>query len=129
MDFTLRVGGFLAGRGDKISISGARPTSNVFLLDGINANDLYNRTPGSTAGVFPEVETVREFSVLTNSYSAEYGRGAGGVINAVTKPGTNEKDRTFFFAAYEGLRQRWSLYALNIWPMQLARPTIPATQA
>jgi len=140
--------GFVGGRGDKISISGARPTSNVFLLDGTDANDIYNRTPGSAAGVFLGVETVREFGVVTNSYSAEYGRASGGVINAVTKAGTNQvhgtgfwflrnsaldarnsfdpvdgppdfkrnqfgatlggplrKDRTFFFAAYEGLRQ------------------------
>ena len=141
--------GFFGGRGQKISVSGARPTSNTFLLDGTNANDLYNRTPGSSSGVFLGVDTVREFSVITNSYSAEYGRAAGGVINAVTKSGTNElhgsifeflrnsaldarnffdqgpspppfkrsqfggtlggpikNGKSFFFGAYEGLRQR-----------------------
>ena len=50
---------------------------------------MYNKTPGSSAGVLLGVEAVQEFQVLTNSYSAEFGRSAGGVINAVTRSGAN----------------------------------------
>src|SRR5262249_41042862 len=52
-------------------------------------NNVYNKTPGSSAGVLLGVEAVLEFQVLTNAYSAEFGRSAGGVINAVTRSGAN----------------------------------------
>jgi hypothetical protein len=81
--------GTLSAGGAKISISGARPQANSFLLDGTDVNDYKNTMPGSVAGLFLGVETVREFRVLTNSFSAEYGRSAGGVITAVTRSGTN----------------------------------------
>ena len=79
----------VGGRTPKISINGARPEQNSFLLDGTDINNVYNKTPGSSAGVLLGVEAVLEFQVLTNSYSAEFGRSAGGVINAVTRSGTN----------------------------------------
>jgi len=78
------------GFGQKISISGGRYTSNVFLIDGTVMNDAYNSAGGSADGVAAGVESVREFKVITNSYSAEYGQHTGGVINAVTRGGTNE---------------------------------------
>ncbi|HET7746947.1 MAG TPA: carboxypeptidase regulatory-like domain-containing protein, partial [Vicinamibacteria bacterium] len=80
----------IGGRTPKISINGARPEQNNFLLDGTDINNVYNKTPGSAAGVLLGVEAVREFQVLTNAYSAEFGRSAGGVITAVTRSGTNE---------------------------------------
>jgi outer membrane receptor protein involved in Fe transport len=80
----------VGGRTPKISINGARPEQNSFLLDGTDINNVYNKTPGSAAGVLLGVDAVREFQVLTNAYSAEFGRSAGGVINAVTRSGTNE---------------------------------------
>jgi hypothetical protein len=79
----------VGGRTPKISINGARPEQNNFLLDGTDINNVYNKTPGSAAGVLLGVEAVLEFQVLTNAYSAEFGRSAGGVINAVTRSGTN----------------------------------------
>jgi outer membrane receptor protein involved in Fe transport len=79
----------VGGRTPKISINGARPEQNSFLLDGTDINNVYNKTPGSSAGVLLGVEAVLEFQVLTNAYSAEFGRSAGGVINAVTRSGTN----------------------------------------
>ncbi|MBI4456743.1 MAG: TonB-dependent receptor [Acidobacteria bacterium] len=78
------------GAGPRISISGARPTQNNFLLDGSDVQDATGRTPAGVSGTTLGVETVREFSVLTSIYSAEYGKVAGGVVNAVTKSGTNE---------------------------------------
>ena len=79
----------VGGRTPKISINGARPEQNNFLLDGTDINNVYNKTPGSVAGVLLGVEAVLEFQVLSNAYSAEFGRSAGGVINAVTRSGTN----------------------------------------
>src|SRR5436309_628458 len=79
----------VGGRTPKISINGARPEQNSFLLDGTDINNVYNKTPGSSAGVLLGVDGVLEFQVLTNAYSAEFGRSAGGVINAVTRSGAN----------------------------------------
>ncbi|MGH8245115.1 MAG: carboxypeptidase regulatory-like domain-containing protein, partial [Gammaproteobacteria bacterium] len=79
----------VGGRTPKISVNGARPEQNNFLLDGTDINNVYNKTPGSVAGVLLGVEAVLEFQVLTNAYSAEFGRSSGGVINAVTRSGAN----------------------------------------
>jgi hypothetical protein len=77
------------GFGKKLSISGTRYNSSLFLLDGATMNDSTN-TAGSAAGTLAGVETVREFKVITNAFDAEYGRHTGGVVNAVTKSGTNQ---------------------------------------
>ena len=78
------------GNGVALSISGNRPTGNVFLVDGLVVNDFANASPGSGLNVNLGVEAVREFRVLTNEYTAEYGRSTGGVVTAVYKSGTNE---------------------------------------
>src|SRR5215510_6451192 len=88
------------GRGTRFSVAGARPSQNLFQLDGTNINDALNNTPGSAQGLLVGVETVKEFRVLTNTYSAEYGRSTGGVFLAVTKSGTND----FSGSAFEFLR-------------------------
>src|SRR3989475_2923639 len=162
----------VGGRTPKISINGARPEQNSFLLDGTDMNNVYNKTPGSSAGVLLGVEAVLEFQVLTNAYSAEFGRSAGGVINAVTRGGTNalhgsgfefhrnswfdaknffdpkdkpipdffrnqfggtlggplRKDRTFFFAAFEGLIERLGVSGLTAVPDDNARLGILPTR-
>ena len=89
--------GSTSGFGTKISISGARPSANSFLLDGNFVNDTMNNTPAGATGHFLGVETLREFSVLTNTYSAEYGQSMGGIINAVTKSGTNQLHGSAFY--------------------------------
>src|SRR6266478_7156676 len=86
----------VGGRTPKISINGARPEQSSFLLDGTDINDVYNKTPGSVGGVLLGVEAVLEFRVLTNSYSSEFGRSAGGVVNAVTRSGTNQFHGSLF---------------------------------
>lgn len=83
------------GFGRKISVVGTRYTSNSFLLDGADVNNLSN-SAGSAAGTMAGVETVREFKVVTNAYDAEYGRHTGGVISAITKSGTNEFHGSLF---------------------------------
>ncbi|MBL8221286.1 MAG: TonB-dependent receptor, partial [Bryobacterales bacterium] len=78
-----------------ISINGGRPGSNEILADGIpSAPPLVNPIQGYS--VFPSVDAVQEFKVQTNSYSAEFGRSGGGVINLVFKSGTNQLHGSVF---------------------------------
>ncbi|MBC7911743.1 MAG: carboxypeptidase regulatory-like domain-containing protein, partial [Pyrinomonadaceae bacterium] len=77
------------GSGVKFSAFGARPHSNLFLVDGTDINDQADFTPGSAAGMVLGIETLREFKVLSSNYGADYGRKSGAVVVAVTKSGTN----------------------------------------
>src|SRR6202008_2948201 len=67
-----------------------RPSQQNYRIDGISVNDYANTGPGSVEGATLGVDAVQEFSVLTSNYAAEYGRTSGGVVNAVTKFGTND---------------------------------------
>lgn len=78
-----------SGNGSRLTVSGARPSENNFRMDGVGINDNSNSTPGNMLGTNLGVESIREFSIVSNSYSAEYGRSTGAVINAVTKSGAN----------------------------------------
>ena len=69
-------------------------------MDGLVVNDFANASPGSGLNVNLGVEAVREFRVLTNEYTAEYGRSTGGVVTAVFKSGAND----FHGNAFEFLR-------------------------
>lgn len=152
-----------------VSINGSRPNQNSFLLDGgANSNPAFNGP-----AMFPSLDSVEEYKVQTNNYSAEFTNAAGGVINLVTKSGTNGlhgslfeflrndkltandffinragrkeapfrynqfggaiggpivipgayngKDRTFFFASYEGLRWVRGLITTGTMPTVLER--------
>jgi hypothetical protein len=88
------------GFGQQLTISGARPQQNNYRLDGISLNDYANGAPGSVLGGNLGVDAIQEFSVLTSNYSAEYGKTSGGVVNAITRSGTNE----FHGSVYEFLR-------------------------
>lgn len=72
--------------GPSVSISGSRPTQNAFLFDGGFFNALF-RNSGLN---YPPPDALQEMKVLTNGFSAEYGRNAGAVFNVVTRSGTNE---------------------------------------
>jgi hypothetical protein len=88
------------GFGAQLTISGGRPTQNNYRLDGLSINDYGNGGPGSVIGGNLGVDAIQEFSVLTGNYSAEYGRTSGGVVNAISKSGTN----AFHGDIYEFLR-------------------------
>src|SRR5947208_989968 len=88
------------GFGAALSISGARPDQNNYRLDGVSINDYSNGAPGSVLGDNLGVDAVQQFSVLGSNYPAQYGRTTGGVINAVTRSGTN----AFHGSVYEFLR-------------------------
>src|SRR5215831_10942354 len=72
--------------GQSISSNGARADDINYNLDGGSNQDHYTNVNNP----FPNPDAVEEFSVQTNSYSAEYGRGAGAIVNVVTKSGTNQ---------------------------------------
>ena len=151
------------GLGTQMTVSGGRPQQNNYRIDGISINDYSNGGPGSALGIDLGVDAIQEFSVVTANAQADYGKTSGGVINAVTRQGTNtlhgsvyeflrnsaldarnyfdpatippfrrnqfgadlggpiKKDRTFFFADYEGLRQDQSATQLAVVPTQAAR--------
>src|ERR1700686_2794266 len=153
------------GFGQQLTISGARPQQNNYRLDGISLNDYANGAPGSVLGGSLGVDAIQEFSVITSNYSAEYGKTSGGVVNAITRSGTNQihgsayefirnsaldarnffddptqstppfkrnqfggavggpifKNRTFFFADYEGIRQSKGITTVTDVPSAAAR--------
>lgn len=74
-----------SGRGAGFSINGQRSASTDILLDGAENVDTFTASVGQTV----PLDSVQEFSVLTNGFTAEYGRASGGVVNLVTKSGTN----------------------------------------
>src|ERR1700724_3658553 len=79
----------LKGFGAQLSISGGRPVQNNYRLDGVSVNDYANGGPTNVLGGALGVDAIQEFSVITSNYSAQYGRTSGGVVNAVTKSGSN----------------------------------------
>lgn len=74
---------------DSVSVNGQDPRFNNYMLDGSNNNDdVIGQRAGAQARI--ALEAVQEFQVLTNQFDAEYGRTSGGIINAISKSGTNE---------------------------------------
>jgi hypothetical protein len=98
-----------AGRGGGISIGGTRSEQNSFQLDGMSNTAQWD----SGISFRPSVEAIEEFKIEVSNYSAEFGRGAGGQINVVTRSGTN----AFHGALYEFNRndalQARNLFDLN----------------
>ncbi|MFY9528919.1 MAG: carboxypeptidase regulatory-like domain-containing protein [Candidatus Acidiferrales bacterium] len=91
-----QVGSHARGLGSQLSIDGNRPTQNTYRLNGVIINDYSNAGPGNVLGGNLGVDAIQEFSVLTSNYSAEYGFTSGGVVNAITKSGTNQVHGTAF---------------------------------
>ena len=81
-----------------INSSGTREDSTNYLLDGINLSDMAQ----NQITLQPNIDMVQEFKVQQNSFSAEYGRNAGIIVNAVTKPGSN----AIHGSVYEFLRNQ-----------------------
>ena len=76
--------------GANISVRGSRPEQNRYLLNGIDASTTFGTSPVSAANIIMGVEGLQEFKVLTSDYSAAYGMKQGGVVNMVTKSGTQD---------------------------------------
>jgi outer membrane receptor protein involved in Fe transport len=139
--------------------SGGREEFNSYLIDGVDNNDHYE----NSFALQPPVDSIQEFKIATSSYSAEYGRNAGGQVNLITRGGGNNfhgslyeylrnqtldarnffdaknpqklirnqfgvtaggpvaRDRTFFFANFDGLRERDGLTRVTIVPTPAQR--------
>jgi carboxypeptidase family protein/TonB-dependent receptor-like protein len=87
------------GRAPEYSIAGSRPIGQAILLDDENLQNFWNKGMSSVMGSSLGVEAIGEFQTLTNTYTAQFG-GNGGVINAVSKSGSNN----FHGSAYEFFR-------------------------
>lgn len=96
LPYPYRDGGSVVAHGLGMSVNGQDPRANVYLLDGTLLNDMTNGPAGSAAGTALGTETVQEFRVETNAYSAEFGRMAGGQVNVLTKAGTNSINGSLF---------------------------------
>ena len=88
--FAHRDNGSVVAHGTAMSVNGQDPRANVYLLDGTLLNDFTNGPAGSAASTALGMDTVQEFRLETNSYSAQFGRNIGGQINAITKSGSNQ---------------------------------------
>ena len=77
------------GYSQKVSISGSRPNDVGVLLDGTEVKGLDQSVPSGVSGNFIGAEAIQEFKIERNSYTAQYGGASGGIINVVTKAGTN----------------------------------------
>src|SRR5438874_4977629 len=84
-------GGYSPNAGN-LSVNGQRETANAFLVNGGDVSE--GRNLG--AGLVPNLDSVEEFRLITNSFDAEYGKFSGAVMNAVTKSGTNSIHGTVF---------------------------------
>ena len=98
--------GNVNSNGTTISVNGQRARSNNFTIDGGDNNDL---TLGGPSFFVDNQDTVAEFQVITNNFSAEYGRNQGAIVNIVTKSGTNQ----FHGTAFEFYRSANYLDSLN----------------
>ena len=110
------------------NVNGMRSTYNNFLLDGVDNNEDGTSNQGYSAQVVQaSPDAVNEFKVITNNYSAEYGRVGGAVVSAALKSGTNE----FHGSGWEFLRNtdlNAIGYTFNPNPAFFQKPTLQRNQ-
>ncbi|HYL97395.1 MAG TPA: carboxypeptidase regulatory-like domain-containing protein, partial [Blastocatellia bacterium] len=98
--------GNVNGNGTTLSVNGNRARSNNFTIDGVDNNDL---SIGGPSYFVDNQDQVSEFQVITNNFSAEYGRNQGAIVNIVTKSGTN----SYHGSAFEFHRDAANFDSLN----------------
>jgi hypothetical protein len=102
------------GFGTRISMAGSRVDQTAWLLDGTNIRGAaIFGVPGASSGLVLGVEAVAEFQVLTSNYSAEVGGTSGGVVNMVSKSGTNR-----FHGSLYAFHRNDGLDALNYFDVE-----------
>jgi hypothetical protein len=91
IDFTLKSAGTSTSNGNTFSVEGRRPMENIVLLNGIEytGSSQLADTPGGASGELLGIDAVREFNILTDTYSAGYGKRAGGQVTVATQSGTS----------------------------------------
>src|SRR6267378_6685543 len=92
INYTYKSPGTVTSQGNTFSVAGRRPLENIFLMNGVEytGSSQLSITPGGVSGNLLGVDAVREFNVLTGTYSAEYGKRAGAQVIAVTQSGSNQ---------------------------------------
>uniref|UniRef100_A0A7V4XT89 TonB-dependent receptor n=1 Tax=Acidobacterium capsulatum TaxID=33075 RepID=A0A7V4XT89_9BACT len=101
--YTQQSGATSAGRTGDFNVNGIHSLQNDFILDGIDNNTFSENVQElSTEAAHPSVDTIAQFNVITNPYSAEYGRSPGAVVSVNTKSGTNK----FHGLGYEYVRNQ-----------------------
>lgn len=159
--------------GGKFAVNGLPSKNITYLIDGSDVTDPHGIIPtlGGATGAALGVEAIKEFRIITTNYTAEYGREAGGVIEAIITSGTNQfhgsafifhrndnldaknffddpdrripefkrnqfgfslggpikRERTFFFANYEGLREDLGVTQSFVAPNLAARQGVLPT--
>jgi hypothetical protein len=91
--FNSRDKGLLGG--SDFSVNGNPYTNNLFLVDGVNNNDVGSNR---TILVYPSTDAIAEFKMVRNSYGPEYGQASGAIISITTKSGENQFHGGFFYA-------------------------------
>jgi hypothetical protein len=106
--------------GADFSVNGNPSTNNLFLIDGVNNNDVGSNR---TILIYPSVDAVAEFKMLTNSYSPEYGQASGAVISITTRSGENQFHGGLF---YEGRNDKLNAnnFANNASPVRSPKPPL-----
>ncbi|MGH7549949.1 MAG: carboxypeptidase regulatory-like domain-containing protein, partial [Gemmatimonadota bacterium] len=100
--------------GGQFSLGGGRTSATNVTVDGVDANNsFFGENRGSSRIPFTfSLESIKEFQIITNGFDVEYGNYTGGIVNAVTKGGTNEfhgsgflyrRDEAFTADGFEGL--------------------------
>lgn len=85
-------------RGQGISIGGQRSTEVSFMIDGVDNNNQSIASQGNQKEVVkPSIDALAEFKVITNGFSAEYGKSSSGIVSLAIKSGTNELHGTGFY--------------------------------
>ncbi|OFV99142.1 MAG: hypothetical protein A3F68_13110 [Acidobacteria bacterium RIFCSPLOWO2_12_FULL_54_10] len=78
-------------------VNGQIDQATLFLLDGSDINDQFSgRTPSGASGLLLGLDSVQEFQVQLNSFKSEYGRNAGGILQVVTRSGSNQLHGSVF---------------------------------
>ena len=94
--------GLLAG--SDISVNGNPVTNNLWLVDGVNDNDLGSNR---TLLIYPSIDAISEFKFVRNSYGPEYGQASGGVVSIITKGGTNQfHGSAYYFGRNDALNSK-----------------------
>ena len=102
--FTQQSGATSAGRVGDFNVNGIHSLQNDFILDGIDNNTFSENVQElSTESAHPSLDTIAEFNVINNPYSAEYGRSPGAVVSVNTKSGSN----SFHALGYEYVRNNF----------------------
>jgi Carboxypeptidase regulatory-like domain len=108
------------GKAGQVSVNGMRPSWTNVLIDGMDANDpVFGYSPAGASGLFLGLDDFVEVRVLTQTFGSEYGTNSGGVIEAITKSGSN-----YFHGSLFELHRDAALDARNYFDLS-SRPIPP----